>query len=136
MQTSAVIFEQIRPLLSKLDKTERLALIRSIELLESEAQNDESTSDELTEEDETADQLRNEANAWFARPKVERQQYQGEYIAIHQHEVVDHDPEQRALYGRVRQRFNTMPVLLIHADWDALPEFTTHTLNLVRETQN
>lgn len=136
MQTSAVIFEQIRPLLSKLDKAERLALIRSIELLEPEDQSDELTIDELTAEDETAEQLRNEANAWFARPKVERQQYQGEYIAIHKHEVVDHDPEQRTLYGRVRKRFKALPVLLIHADWDALPEFTTHTPNLVQEIQN
>jgi hypothetical protein len=129
MQAATAIFEQIRPLVSKLDEAERFALIRSIALLEPEAQ-----ADEATEEDETADHLRKEAAAWFARSKLERQQYQGEYVAIHNGEVVEHDLEQRALYLRVRQRFDATAVLLIHADWDALPEFTIHSVNLVRET--
>lgn len=127
MHAATAIFEQIRPLVSKLDEAERFALIRSIALLEPDIHDDDVSA---VDEEET--QLLEEQEAWFARPKVERQQYQGQYVAIYQRKVVDHDPDRRALYIRVRKRFDATPVLLIPADWDAMPELTTHSIRRVQ----
>jgi hypothetical protein len=130
MQAATAIFEQIRPLVSKLDEAERFALIRSIALLEAESTSAEPiTADVVGDEGEDAQdaQLLGEQVAWFTRPKVERLRYQGQYVAVYQREVVDHDPERRALYLRVRKRFGPTPVLLVPADWDAVPEFTIHS---------
>jgi hypothetical protein len=43
---------------------------------------------------------------------------------------VDHDPDQRALYLRVRGQYERRPVLIIHADWDTMPDFTIHSPRL------
>lgn len=39
-------------------------------------------------------------------------QYLGEYIAIHNGVMIDHDPNVRDLHIRVRRRFGKMPILL------------------------
>jgi len=39
-------------------------------------------------------------------------QYLGHYVAIHNGEVVDHDPDLPVLRKRIRQRFERMPILL------------------------
>jgi hypothetical protein len=51
---------------------------------------------------------------------------------VHDKEVVDHDPDQRALYLRVLARYGPQPVLIVRADWDAMPEFTIHSPRLER----
>lgn len=38
--------------------------------------------------------------------------YFGQYVAIHNQEVIDHDPDLRALHLRVHARLGRMPVLL------------------------
>jgi hypothetical protein len=38
--------------------------------------------------------------------------YPGEYVAIHNGKVVDHDPDVRTLHLRVRQRYGRLPILL------------------------
>lgn len=123
MQAANAIFEQIRPLVSKLDEAERFALIRSIALLELEG-----PATSVSAEDEVDSQLWEEQKAWLARPKAERQEYQGQYVAVYQCKVVDHDQDRRSLYIRVRKRFGATPVLLVHADWDAVPELTIHSI--------
>ena len=63
--------------------------------------------------------------AQFAREKIEaeaqffeRQKesllktYRGEYVAVHQGRVIDHDPDLRTLHLRVFSQFGHMPVLL------------------------
>jgi len=133
----ATIVEQLRPLVQALNHEERVELIHSITLLaagrqgtkqlEPDLLESELTPDESSVEDEEDAQLQAEQAAWFARPKVERQLYQGQYVAVYQRQVVDHDPERRALYLRVRKRFGLTSVLLVHADWDAVPKLTVHS---------
>jgi hypothetical protein len=67
-----------------------------------------------------------EQDSWFARPAAERERYLGDYVAIRGGEVVDRDPDQRTLYLRVRARFGHQQVLIIKADWKAVPEFIVH----------
>jgi len=114
------IIEQVRTLAAPLSNTERLALIRAIASLEPPAR--EAGRQTLDAEQE----------AWFARPPAERQQYAGEYVAVQGGKVVDHDPDQRALYLRVRAQFGCHRVLIIQADWEAPPVFTIHSPRLER----
>ena len=43
-------------------------------------------------------------------------QYLGEYIAMHQGRVVDHDSDEDALWQRVRQRYGRTPVLILKVE--------------------
>jgi len=70
--------------------------------------------------------MNTEQDAWFARPAAERERYLGDYVAIRGGEVVDRDPDQRTLYLRVRARFGHQPVLIVKADWKAMPEFIVY----------
>ncbi len=38
--------------------------------------------------------------------------YPGEYVAVHDGQVVDHDPDVRTLHLRIRQRYGRLPILL------------------------
>jgi len=53
---------------------------------------------------------------WESRPPEERARYAGEYVAVHNKEVVDHDPDPVALNGRVRKRFGRIAVMMIPAE--------------------
>lgn len=117
----ATIIEQIRPLVRELTPTERQELMNAIELIEPA---EPIRADAL---DERHARLVAEQEAWLARPASDRQRYQGEYVAVYNGEVVEHDPDERALYLRVRTRFAAAPILIMHANWDAVPEFTIHT---------
>jgi hypothetical protein len=109
-----------------LSSAERLALIRAIASLEA-PEREVGTSTGAARQTLAAEQ-----EAWFARPAAERQRYAGEYIAVLRGEIVGHDPNQRALYLRVRAEYGRQPVLIIHADWPAPPSFTVHTPRLER----
>jgi hypothetical protein len=116
-QEHRTVIEQVRTLAAPLSNAERLALIRAIASLE-------------TPEREAAPRVTDtqgldaEQEAWFARPPAERRRYAGEYVAVQDGQVLDHDPDQRALYLRVRAQFGRRPILIIKADWDAPPVFT------------
>ncbi|MBM3131200.1 MAG: ribbon-helix-helix protein, CopG family [Chloroflexi bacterium] len=53
-----------------------------------------------------------EAEAYRRKYPRLRAKYLGEYIAMHNGRVVDHDRELGALYKRVRKRFGKTPVLM------------------------
>jgi hypothetical protein len=40
------------------------------------------------------------------------EEYLGQYVAIHNGQVVDHDEDFQSLHNRIRQRFGRQPVLL------------------------
>lgn len=40
------------------------------------------------------------------------EKYLGQYVAIHNGKVVDHDKDFHSLHSRIRQRFGRQPVLL------------------------
>lgn len=69
-------------------------------------------------------QLLTEQEAWFATPMEEKERYQGEFVAVRDGSVVDHDSDQRSLYLRVRSRFGQQPIPILRAEQSALREFT------------
>ena len=122
MESIAEIKDKIRALITPLNAKERLVLIQTIAAMESADE-----ADDVTSSEERRQQLAAEQAAWYARPLEERQSYPGEFIAVHNQQVVDHDPDQRSLYLRVRERFGRSPVLIVHADWGEPPAYTIHS---------
>ena len=50
---------------------------------------------------------------WWTNASVElRAQYATEYVAIHQRQVVDHDPDENALFDRMQRQFPGIAVLI------------------------
>jgi len=121
MLAATAIFEQIRPLVRRLDAEERLALIRSIAFI------DEIPSPIEQTPDAESQQMLAEQEAWFAQPKHEREPYRGQFVAILDGKVIDHDLEQSSLLRRVRTRFGEMPIPILSGDWDATPEYIFHS---------
>ena len=120
------IIEQVRRLAAPPSSADRIALIRAIASLEAPE------LDERSDTDARRQALDAEQESWFARPPAERARYAGEYVAVHGGEILDHDPDQRVLYLRVRGRPERQPVLIVRADWSAPPDFTVHSPRLER----
>jgi len=53
---------------------------------------------------------------WLSRPLSERARYEGQYIAVSGHQVIDSDADHQALRRRVRARLGRRPVLLMPAE--------------------
>jgi len=126
LQEHRTVIDQVRTLAAPLSNAERLALIRAIASME--------TPEREAAPRSNADRQAFDAEqeAWFARPLVERQRYAGEYVAVQDEQVVDHDSDQRALYLRARAQFGRRRMLIIKADWDVPPVFTIHSPQLER----
>ncbi len=60
--------------------------------------------------------IEREQTWWLSQPESKRATYKGEFVAIHDLSVVDHDKEEAALYKRVRQKYGKTSVLVIPAD--------------------
>ena len=60
----------------------------------------------------TREKLRAERQAFDRQKEVLLAQYRGEYVAVHQGQVIDHDPGLGVLHSRVFARLGSMPVLL------------------------
>ena len=117
--------ENIQAIATKLSVQERLELIRLI----AEARPMPNTAKDI-DKDEWQKKIRDEAAYWYARSDQERQLYLGQIVAVHQHRVVDHDQDRRALSIRVRKNFPNTPVLLTQAEATAPPEFTIRSPRL------
>lgn len=124
--TMATVLDQIRPLIIPLSAAERLALAQAIASIEPEPKPASSPPARRRS------QLAAEQATWYAQPPDERKRYRGEFVAVRGGQVVDHDPDQRALYLRVRARFGRTPVPILHADWDQPPAYTIHSPRLER----
>jgi hypothetical protein len=121
------IFEQVRALIAPLDAEERLALIQAIAATPPPTD----TPLEATLKQQHA-QLAKEQAAWYALSAEERAPYRGEYVAIYQGQVVDHDPDQRALYIRVHKRYGRVPIPILNADWEQPPTYVIRHPRLER----
>jgi hypothetical protein len=53
-----------------------------------------------------------EAQWWRGVTQSVRASYNGEYVAVHNHEVVDHDADEEILRRRIRARFGKVAVLI------------------------
>ena len=123
MESNANVLDEIRSLVAPLSAEERLAVIRTIAIMEP---GDKASA---VSPGERHSQLAAEQASWYARPHNERQRYHGEFVAVRDGQVVDHDPDQRSLYLRVRARFGHAPMLIVHADWTEPPACTIHSPN-------
>ncbi len=61
-------------------------------------------------------QLEAEQEWWLGLPLRERAKYEGEYVAIHNRALVDHDKNEDELYQRIRAQYGRTPVLLMPAE--------------------
>lgn len=125
MDAVSTVFTQIQPLVRPLSAEQRLQLIQDIASMQ---QGDEDTVAPLP----STEQLALEQAAWFALPADRRARYAHQHVAIRNGQVVDHDEDQRVLYLRVRRRFGSDPVAIMHADWQEPPVFEIRNPRLER----
>ena len=114
MERAESLLEEIKAVAAQLSAAERLAMIRA--LVDPMPANKEKEADDLPETDTS---LLAEQEAWYSRPKADRMRYTGNYVAVVDGDVVDQDPDQRALVLRMRARSHS--ALIVLADWDAPP---------------
>jgi 2-polyprenyl-3-methyl-5-hydroxy-6-metoxy-1,4-benzoquinol methylase len=57
-----------------------------------------------------------EVEWWRARSEEERKRFAGEFVAVHNQEVVDHDADEQALLKRIRLAFGKAPILVTPAE--------------------
>lgn len=62
------------------------------------------------------EKIEREQQWWLRQPLDLRIKYQGQYVAIHNQEMVDHDVDENELHQRVRARYGNMPILIIPAE--------------------
>lgn len=122
---SSQLLKTIKPLVAELTPAQRLELIRWI------AENPDKTADEAATGIWEA-RISAEAAAWYTRAEVERNPYAGQYVAVLQGEVIDHDADRVALAQRVRARYPETPVLLIAAEARAPRAFHIRSPRLER----
>jgi predicted transcriptional regulator len=56
--------------------------------------------------------IKSEAEAFRIMHVELAKQYLGQFVAIHNGQLVDHDEDFQALHSRIRQRFGRQPILL------------------------
>lgn len=56
--------------------------------------------------------IRDEARQYRQKHAQIRETFLGQFVAIHEGEVVDHDAEFNLLYQRVREKFAPLPVMI------------------------
>lgn len=119
------LLKTIRPLVIRLTPAQKLELIRWI--VENPPETESETSTEPWETRISA-----EAAAWYARPDAAREPYAGQYVAVLQGEVVDHDVDRLTLAQRIRTRYPETPVLITAAEARAPREFHIRSPRLER----
>ncbi len=60
--------------------------------------------------------IEREQSWWLSLPLSERAKYEGEYVAVHNYQLIDHDIDKTVLYRRVRERFGNTAVLIMPAE--------------------
>ncbi|MFQ5614977.1 MAG: DUF5678 domain-containing protein [Anaerolineales bacterium] len=122
----AQTIDTVQSIAVNLKTDERMELIRLIIEARPEKQPDP--------QDEWRKKIKREARYWYSRPMEERQPYLGEFVAVYNNQIVDHDRDLRSLYLRVRKKFPNRPVLLVEAGAQAPPEFTIRSPRLEKFT--
>ncbi len=71
---------------------------------------------------------------WYQNAHAElKKRYAGQHIAIHEQQVIDHDPDVTALAGRIRQQYGRIPILITQVYDQPVPEFAIRRPQLVRD---
>lgn len=58
------------------------------------------------------ERIQDEIRAYIGLHPTPKEKYLGEWVAIYEHQLVDHDPETITLYRRVRAKYGHAPVLI------------------------
>ncbi len=112
------LLRTLEPVVMNLTPAQRLELIRWIAEAPSE------TEAETEAASSTWDaRISEESAAWYARPEADRKPYAGQYVAVLEGQVIDHDADRGDLYQRVRQRYPDTPVLITTAEARGPREF-------------
>ena len=53
---------------------------------------------------------------WLSLPLSERAKFEGQFVAVHNRKLIDHDQDEKALYQRIRAQYGKTAVLIIPAD--------------------
>lgn len=71
---------------------------------------------------------------WYQTAHAElKKRYEGQHIAIHEQQVIDHDQDVTALAGRIRQQYGRIPILITQVYDQPVPEFAIRRPQLVRD---
>ncbi len=111
MALSTGLLTKLEDMVAPLSNSERLALIQAIITSKNGAGKERS-------------QLEIEQESWFARRASDKENFSGEFVAVHDGKVLDHDADRRALILRTRQSFPDTKMLIVHADWNETPTYT------------
>ena len=60
--------------------------------------------------------IEQEQTWWLNLPLSARAKYEGEFIAIHNQQLVDHSKDENALYKRIRAKYGKIPILIMPAE--------------------
>jgi hypothetical protein len=60
--------------------------------------------------------IEREQEWWLGLPLSERAKYEGEFVAVHNQQLIDHDKDASVLYKRIRARHGTTPILVMPAE--------------------
>jgi hypothetical protein len=117
-------------ILNRSDLVERLQQVAIEEATSAEELLDRAVAEFL--ENVALQKLKDETLAFEQMHSQLVQQYLGEYVAVHNGAVVDHDVDARSLHLRIRARFGQMPILLRQITEDVeLPELIVRSPKLV-----
>jgi len=53
---------------------------------------------------------------WLSLPLCERVKYQGEYVAVRDQQLIDHDRDESVLHERIRAKYGRTAVLIMPAE--------------------
>lgn len=79
------------------------------------------------------EKIREESTRFRAKHTELRAGYLGQYIAFRNGEVLDHDPDARVLYLRVKRQFGDEPILIAPVTDQAKPEFHMRSPRLANQ---
>lgn len=60
--------------------------------------------------------IEQEQEWWLGQSLDERKKYSGEYVAVHNQILVDHDKDELKLYKRIRVHYGNIPILIMYAE--------------------
>lgn len=77
-------------------------------------------------------QIRQESEAFIRQHAGLLKQYEGQFVAIHNGAVIDHDGDKRTLFHRVRAQWRDMPILIREVNKVPIREVTIRSPRLER----
>ncbi len=75
-----------------------------------------------------------EQNWWLSRPLSERAKFEGQYIAVHNKKLIDHDVDRLSLRRRIRATYGQTAILIMPAE--GVPEINVYSSRFVQRNVN